>query len=73
MNTPIDLRSLNPTEHAAVFDRARREAALLRGEAIADAFAALWRAAGRLSASLRSHSRAGLHHSGPRTAARLSA
>jgi hypothetical protein len=71
MDTPIDLRTLGPDEHAAVYDAARREAAQFRRAAIDDAFAALWRAV--VSAFGRSRSPAGPRRSSLRTAAPLSA
>jgi hypothetical protein len=73
MYAQIDPRTLTPAQHAALFDAARRDAALLRRQAIDDAFGALGRALARLSAYGRSRWPAGPRHSGPRTAAPLSA
>lgn len=55
MNIPIDLHTLSPAQHAALFDAARREAAALRREAIADAIAGAFgalRAAARRAVAL---------------------
>ena len=53
MNTPIDPRTLSPTQHAALYDAARREAAALRGQAIGDVLETLLDAPGRLLAGAR--------------------
>ena len=50
MKTPIDPRTLSPTQHAALYDAARREAVALRAQAIGDALDALLDAPGRLLA-----------------------
>jgi hypothetical protein len=71
MNTPIDPRTLSPTQHTALYDAARREAAALRGQAIGDAMAALLEAPGRLLAWARAllhASRRPLHRSPCRSA-----
>ena len=48
MNTPIDLRTLSPAQHDALYEAARREAVALRRQAIGEALDALLDAPGRL-------------------------